>query len=133
MRSLSDLCIPDIVHDYLRRRGWGIVHAKDLLRDGQPDENVWAHSRRENRVLISADNDFHNSRHFPLNNHPGCIMLDTLRGHHEGEQVTDLMIRILATAMLHMPTHLGMRESKGYLDANSGNPVRRDGTRIALY
>lgn len=90
MRSLSDLCIPDAVHDYLRQRGWGILRANVFALIGQPDENVWACARRENRVLLSADNDFHDDRAYPLNGHPGCIMLTTMRGKREGENVIDL-------------------------------------------
>jgi predicted nuclease of predicted toxin-antitoxin system len=133
MRSCSDLCIPDGAHDFLRARGWGIVRARDFDLDNQPDENVWAFARRENRVLLSADFDFRRFRQFPLNGHPGCIVLNITRGLSSSETPTAFMIRILATALPHLPTHAGMHESKVYLDANSGSQVRRDSTRITLY
>jgi predicted nuclease of predicted toxin-antitoxin system len=133
MRSCSDLCIPDGVHDFLRMRGWGIVRARDFDLENQPDENVWGFARRENRVLLSADFDFRRFRQFPLNNHPGCIMLNITRGLPTGESPTTFMIRILAETLPHLPTHAGMRESKVCLDASRGTQVRRDGTRITLY
>ncbi|MHB8644710.1 MAG: DUF5615 family PIN-like protein [Thermomicrobiales bacterium] len=133
MRSLSDLCIPDNVHDYLRQRGWGILRAEAFNLTGQPDENVWVCSQRENRVLISADDDFRSMRRFPLNNHPGCIMIDTSKGRREGEEVTGLMIRTLATALPHLPSQAEMRESKVYLSANSGVQTFRDGSQRTLY
>lgn len=133
MRSLSDLCIPDRVHDYLRQRGWGILRADTFNLVGQPDENVWACARRENRVLISADDDFRSTRRFPLNNHPGCIMIDTSKGQRAGEAVIDLMIRTLTTALPYLPPHAEMRETKVYLYANSGVQVFQDGSERTLY
>lgn len=133
MRSLSDLCIPDSVYHYLRQRGWGIVRADTFNLVGQPDENVWAYARRENRVLLSADDDFRSARQFPLNNHPGCIMIDTSKGQREGEQVIELMIRTLAMALLHLPSHAGMRETKIYLSANSGVQTFQDGSQKTLF
>ncbi|HEY8291643.1 MAG TPA: DUF5615 family PIN-like protein [Thermomicrobiales bacterium] len=133
MRSLSDLCIPDSVHDYLRQRGWGILRADTFNLVGQPDENVWAYARRENRVLISADDDFRDARRFPLNNHPGCIMIDTSKGQREGEAVIDLLIRTLATALPHLPSHVEMRETNVYLYANSGTQVFQNESPRTLY
>lgn len=133
MRSLSDLCIPDSVHSFLRRRGWGILRAEGFGLVGQPDENVWECARRENRVLISADDDFRSARQFPLNNHPGCIMIDTSRGQREGEAVIDLMIRTLGIALPLLPSHAEMRETRVYLSTNSGVQVSRDGTQHTLY
>ncbi len=133
MRSLSDLCIPDSVHDYLRQRGWGILRADTFDLVGQPDENVWAYARRENRVLLSADDDFRDAQRFPLNNHPGCIMIDTSKGRREGDAVIDLLIRTLATALPHLPSHAEMRETKVYLSANSGIQVFQGGSQRTLY
>ncbi len=133
MRSLSDLCIPDSVYHYLRQRGWGIVRADTFNLVGQPDENVWAYARRENRVLLSGDDDFRGVRQFPLNNHPGCIMIDTSKGRSEGEQVIELMIRTLATALPHLPSHAEMRETKVSLSANSGIQMFQDGSQQTLY
>src|SRR5947209_248589 len=112
MRSVSDICVPDGAHDYLRSRGWGIVRIKDFGFDNQPDENVWAFARNERRVLISADYDFRRFRRYHLNNHPGCIVLNITRGLQPGETLTALTIRILATALPYLPTYMEMRETR---------------------
>ncbi|MGI8857628.1 MAG: DUF5615 family PIN-like protein [Thermomicrobiales bacterium] len=64
MRSVSDICVPAGVHEYLRTRGWGIVRAGDFGFGNQPDENIWAFARNERRVLISAGYDFRRFRQF---------------------------------------------------------------------
>ncbi len=133
MRAVSDICVPDGVHDYLRGRGWGIVRVRDFGFDNQPDENVWEFARNERRVLISADFDFRRFRQFPVNNHPGCIMINIARGLRSGETVNALAIRTLATALPYLPTYAAMRETRVYLDANSGVQVLRDGARQELY
>lgn len=42
MLTLSDTCIPDDTTDFLRRRGWGIVYARTVGVENQPDAHVWA-------------------------------------------------------------------------------------------
>lgn len=133
MRAVSDICVPDGVHEYLRGRGWDIVRVKDFGFDNQPDENVWEFARSTRRVLVSADYDFRRFRQFPVSNHPGCIMVNITRGLQRGESVTVLAIRILATALPHLPTHAAMRGTRVYLDANRGIHVMRDGTERELY
>lgn len=133
MRSLSDICVPDGMHEYLRTRGWGIIRARDFGFDNQPDENVWGFARTERRVLISADYDFRRFRQFPLNNHSGCIIVNISRGFRGGETVTALAIRILASAWLYLPTYAEMRESHVYLESNSGVQTFQDGSQRTLY
>lgn len=133
MRSVSDLCIPDEVHNAMRGRGWGIVHAKAMGFAGHPDENLWEYARRERRVLLTADYDFHQPYIYPLNNHPGCIIIQIRRGIRPGERIADLMIRILTSSLPYLPSFTGMRESRVYLDPISGVQILRDGSRRLLY
>ena len=133
MRSASDICVPDGAVDFLRGRGWGIVRVQGHGFVNQPDENVWAFARRTRRVFITADYDFRRFRQFPLNGHPGCILINIARGLRGGETVTALAVRVLTTALPYIPTFAGMRKSRVSLDADNGVQVSGDGTERTLY
>jgi len=60
-------------------------------------------------------------------------MIDTSKGRREGEAVIDLLIRTLATALSHLPSHTEMPETRVYLYANSGIQVFQDGSQRTLY
>ncbi len=55
------------------------------------------------------------------------------RGFRGGETVTALAIRILASAWLYLPTYAEMRESRVYLESNSGVQTFQDGSQRTLY
>lgn len=58
MKFLLDHQLPLRLAMYLRRRGHDCVCASDLGFGNTDDAAIWAHCIREERVLISKDEDF---------------------------------------------------------------------------
>ncbi len=133
MLSLSDICVPDEVTDFLRGRGWGIVRAREFGLNGQSDDEVWSVAKRENRVLVTVDGDFLQFRRFVFNAHPGCIVVNPRAGIHADKTEVDFIIRVLHVALPSLPTKAAMRETRIHLTAERSMQLRRDGGERELY
>ena len=58
MRLLVDNQLPIALAVYFRSRGDDCVHVLDVNLDEADDRTVWDFAIRENRILISKDQDF---------------------------------------------------------------------------
>ena len=61
--------------EWLRNEGFNVVHAHDVRMHTHPDEDILAYAERENRILLTCDEDFLNERHYPSRRSPGIVVL----------------------------------------------------------
>jgi predicted nuclease of predicted toxin-antitoxin system len=61
--------------EFLRELGWNVKDVFEVGLDGNSDEDVIAYAFRENRILLSHDEDFLNDQRFPFNRNPGVVIL----------------------------------------------------------
>ena len=66
MRFLVDVQLPLVLSDWLRRRGYDAMHSLELDLGRSDDIELWNLAIRENRIMVSKDEDF-----FLLANRPG--------------------------------------------------------------
>ena len=74
-RFLVDESLGIGVTNALRREGW---NAKDVLEvglKGHSDEDIFAYAKREDRILLTHDDDFLDDKRYPLGRNPGIIVL----------------------------------------------------------
>ena len=74
-RFLVDESLGSEVTTLLKRSGWNATDVFELGINGQPDENVFAAARREDRILLTHDRDFLDNRHFSPQLNPGLVVL----------------------------------------------------------
>lgn len=63
------------VTQLLRDVGWNATDVFELNIAGHPDENVFAAARRQDRILLTHDDDFLDDRRFPPRLNPGLVVL----------------------------------------------------------
>lgn len=59
----------------LKNRGFNVKTADELGLTGHPDEDHFAAAYRNNRILLTYDEDFLDDRKFPPHRNPGVIVL----------------------------------------------------------
>ena len=59
----------------LRKSGWNATDVFELGINGQPDENVFAKAKSQDRILLTHDRDFLNNHRFPPRLNPGIVVL----------------------------------------------------------
>ena len=74
-KFLVDESLGKEVTELLRRSGWNATDVFELGINGQPDENVFAAARKNDRVLLTHDRDFLNDRRFSPQLNPGVVVL----------------------------------------------------------
>src|SRR5208282_6101837 len=76
-RLLVDESLGTGVNDLLRKSGWNTLDGREAGLVGHPDENWFAYALRDDRILLTHDEDFLNDRKFPFdsNRNPGVIVL----------------------------------------------------------
>jgi predicted nuclease of predicted toxin-antitoxin system len=74
-RFLVDESLGIGVTRYLREAGWNAKDVSDVGLSGHPDEDVFAFAGRDDRVLLTHDEDFLDDRAFPPHRNPGVIVL----------------------------------------------------------
>jgi len=74
-RFQLDESIDPVVADILRNRGFNVRSAGETGLTGHPDEDHLAAAKRENRILLTHDEDFLNNRRFPPSGNPGLVVL----------------------------------------------------------
>lgn len=74
---LLDQNIPFVVAAWLRsqRPSWKIWHVKDLGFEGSTDEFLYRWAQQEKAIVVTFDEDFADSRLYPLGMHHGVIRL----------------------------------------------------------
>ena len=59
----------------LRGQGHDVKDIKEIRLYGESDENIISLAQRENRILVTLDQDFSNIIAYPPEKHPGIIVL----------------------------------------------------------
>jgi len=74
---LLDQNIPFAVAAWLRsqRPSWKIWHVKDLGFEGRTDEFLYVWAQQEKAIVVTFDEDFADSRLYPLGMHYGVVRL----------------------------------------------------------
>lgn len=74
---LLDQNIPFVVTAWLRSKkpSWEIWHVKDLGFEGRPDEFLYRWAQQKKAIVITFDEDFADSRMYPLGMHHGVVRL----------------------------------------------------------
>ena len=65
---------------FLRGEGWNVKTVGEAGLKRQPDENVLALAQREDRVLLTHDEDYLDDRRFPPHRNPGIVILPGATG-----------------------------------------------------
>jgi predicted nuclease of predicted toxin-antitoxin system len=77
----------------IRALGWNVVYVGEVGLVGKPDEDVFAFCWREDRIILTHDNDFLDDRRFPFHRNPGVIVLPGATGETPG--LVDALFRVL--------------------------------------
>jgi predicted nuclease of predicted toxin-antitoxin system len=74
---LLDQNVPYVVTSWLRDHlhYWTVQHVKDLGFEGQSDHFLYRWAQQEKAIVINFDEDFADSRLYPLGQHYGVIRL----------------------------------------------------------
>ena len=77
LHILLDQNVPYAVAVWLRtqRPSWLVRHVKDLGFEGQSDEFLYRWVQKEKAIVVTFDEDFADSRMYPLGRHHGVIRL----------------------------------------------------------
>jgi len=59
----------------LRELKYNSISVADAGLTGLPDEAILAFAKREDRILITSDDDFENERRFPEHRNPGVVII----------------------------------------------------------
>ena len=74
-RFLVDESLGIGVTQYLRKAGWNVKDVSEVGLSGHSDEDVLAFAERDDRILLTHDEDFLDDRSFPPHRNPGVIIL----------------------------------------------------------
>jgi predicted nuclease of predicted toxin-antitoxin system len=85
---------PIALAEALRQRGDDAVHARHVGLLGKPGEAVLAFARQEQRILITRDLGFGDTRVHPPGTYPGIVLL-RVPTTYVTRQIVDLVLRFL--------------------------------------
>lgn len=76
-RILLDQNVPQAVSKWLRERlpGWDVRHVNELGFQGKSDELLFLWALENKAIIFTYDEDFADSRFYPLGSHHGVIRL----------------------------------------------------------
>lgn len=76
-RVLLDQNVPLAVLEWLRGKlpNWGIQHVNELGFQGKTDEFLYLWAQENEAIIVTYDEDFADSRFYPLGRHHGVIRL----------------------------------------------------------
>ena len=74
---LLDQNIPEEITGWLREKspGWRISHVKEIGLAGRPDPEIFLWAQTNNAIVVTYDEDFADTRSFPLGSHHGIVRL----------------------------------------------------------
>ena len=77
LRLLLDQNVPQAISAWLQNKlpGWDILHVNELGFQGKPDEFIYLWAQKNGSVIVTYDEDFADSRYYPLGHHHGIIRL----------------------------------------------------------
>lgn len=94
MKFLTDENVSPVIVRLLRHTRHNVWDVKEQGWQGVSDEKIMQYARKNNRVIISEDLDFGNLQRFPLEKHPGSILI-----HYQNmrpQNVAHRLLRFLA-------------------------------------
>ncbi|PYK16622.1 MAG: hypothetical protein DME55_11825 [Verrucomicrobia bacterium] len=68
----------------IRASGWNTAYVTDVGLGGKPDEDIFAFAWRDDRIILTHDEDFLDDRRFPPHRNPGVIILPGAIGQTPG-------------------------------------------------
>ncbi len=76
-RILLDQNVPQALSGWLKRKlpAWEIQHVNELGFQGKADEFLYLWAQKKNAIIVTYDEDFADSRFYPLGHHHGIIKL----------------------------------------------------------
>jgi predicted nuclease of predicted toxin-antitoxin system len=76
-RILLDQNIPQALSDWLKDKlpGWEIQHVNELGFQGRSDEFLYLWAQKNGAIIVTYDEDFADSRFYPLGHHHGIVRL----------------------------------------------------------
>jgi len=76
-RILLDQNIPQALSDWLKGKlpVWEIQHVNELGFQGKTDEFLYLWAQKKSAIIVTYDEDFADSRFYPLGHHHGIIRL----------------------------------------------------------
>ena len=76
-RILLDQNIPQALSDWLSEKlpGWEIRHVNGLGFQGRTDEFLYLWAQENGAIIVTYDEDFADSRFYPLGQHHGIVRL----------------------------------------------------------
>jgi predicted nuclease of predicted toxin-antitoxin system len=74
---LLDQNIPAAIGDYLRsqRSQWTVRHVRDIGLSGASDSTIFQWAQQNSAIVITFDEDFADTRMYPIGGHAGVIRL----------------------------------------------------------
>jgi predicted nuclease of predicted toxin-antitoxin system len=77
LNLLFDQNIPQEVTVWMREQcpTWVISHVREVGLSGRPDSEIFQWAQSHQRIVITYDEDFADTRSFPLGSHHGVIRL----------------------------------------------------------
>jgi len=76
-RILLDQNIPQALSEWLKEKlpGWEIRHVNELGFQGRTDEFLYLWAQENGAIIVTYDEDFADSRFYPLGHHHGIVRL----------------------------------------------------------
>ena len=76
-RILLDQNIPQDLLEWMEEKlpGWEIQHVNILGFQGKPDEFLYLWAQKNGAIIVTYDEDFADSRFYPLGHHHGIVRL----------------------------------------------------------
>ena len=77
LRILLDQNIPQALSGCLKDKlpGWEIQHVNELGFQGRPNEFLYLWAQENGAIIVTYDEDFADSRFYPLGHHHGIVRL----------------------------------------------------------
>jgi predicted nuclease of predicted toxin-antitoxin system len=77
LRVLLDQNIPQALTGWLKGKlpGWEIRHVNELGFEGKADEFLFLWAQENGAIIVTYDEDFADSRFYPLGHHHGIVRL----------------------------------------------------------
>ena len=76
-RILLDQNVPQALSEWLEEKlpGWEIQHVNELGFQGKTDEFLFLWAQENGAIIVTYDEDFADSRFYPLGHHHGIVRL----------------------------------------------------------
>jgi predicted nuclease of predicted toxin-antitoxin system len=76
-RILLDQNVPQALSEWLEEKlpGWEIQHVNELGFQGKTDEFLFLWAQKNGAIIVTYDEDFADSRFYPLGHHHGIVRL----------------------------------------------------------